>query len=78
MEREKDPLQILLIFGLPFYLWVGGLAAIIIGRFLLAAPFFHFGPLAVISLLLVSFISGLIFSYLAFWVFVFLKKKQND
>jgi len=77
MTREKDPLQILLIFGLPFYLWFGGLGAIIVGRFLIAAPFFHFGPLAVILLLLISFISGLVFSYLAFWAFIFIKKRQN-
>ncbi len=70
-------MQILLIFGLPFYLWIGGLAAIIIGRFLVSASFFHFGPLAVISLLLISFISGLIFAYLAYWALIFIRKGRN-
>ncbi|MFH0863771.1 MAG: hypothetical protein V1858_01630 [Candidatus Gottesmanbacteria bacterium] len=75
MSREKDPLQILLIFGLPFYLWIGGLAAIIVGRIIISAPFFHFGPLAVLALLSISLFSGLVFTYIAFWTFIWIKKR---
>ena len=73
MEREKDPLQILLIFGLPFYVWVFGIIGVIAGRFLIGAPFLSFGLLAKISFLLVSFIAGAIFSYLIFWLALYLK-----
>lgn len=76
IEREKDPLQFLVIFGLPFYFWVGGIAGIIVGRFLIGAPFLSFGPLAITSFLLISFITGVIISYLAYWVFVYFKKRH--
>lgn len=77
MSREKDPIQILVIFGLPFYFWIGGVAGIIVGRFLIKAPFFQPGPLAMLSFLVVSFASGAIFSYLAYWVLVYRKKRNT-
>lgn len=77
IDREKDPLQILLIFGLPFYVWVFGVIGVILGRFLIGAPFLSFGLLAKTSFLLVSFIAGAIFSYLSFWLYIFLKKKNG-
>lgn len=77
MSREKDPIQVLVIFGLPFYFWLGGIAGIIIGRFLIGAPFLTFGPLAVISFLLISFIAGAIFAYLAYWLFLYLRKRKT-
>jgi hypothetical protein len=77
VSRDRDPIQTLAIFGLPFYFWAGGIMGILVGRLLIGAPFFSFGRLAILSFLFISFISGAIFSYLAYWGLIYLRKKNG-
>ena len=79
MKREKDKLQVFLIFGLPFYMLITGFIFIILGRFLIQAPP-QWGFFAKLLFFLLSLLSLLIFVYLFYWLVIFLKKtkKIND
>ena len=76
MRREKDPVQTFLIFGLPFYFWLGGVGMVLVARYLIGIHLFPMGILAKTLLFLTSFLAGLIFSYLLYWSFIYLKKKN--
>ena len=76
LEREKDSLQILLIFGLPFYFWLGGIFGILMARLFTGAPLLRFGNIAMIGFFLVSFLAGVIFAYLFFWFYLWLRRKN--
>lgn len=77
MRKEKDRFQTLVIFGLPFYLWLGGVATVMVGRLLIRAPFWQFGFLAKVALLTISLMAGIIFSYLTYWFFVWFTKSEE-
>lgn len=75
MEREKNKLQVGLIFGLPFYFFVTGFLFIHFLRSLIQAPD-HWGILAKLLFLCLTGFSLVAFLYLFYWLWVFFKLKK--
>jgi hypothetical protein len=74
--EEKDLSQGVLIFGLPFYLWLGWVAILLVSRIFIFREL-RFGFLARASFLLVSFSFSLLFLFLGYWLFMVYRKKAK-
>ena len=75
--KEKDYSQAILIFTLPIYTFLSGLAFIISLRFLIQAPN-QWGILAKTLVFLLSLLSLLLFTFLIYWLFKIKKIKNGS
>jgi hypothetical protein len=76
--KEQDFSQLILIIGLPVYLFIGGFVFIKGSRFLIGAPKSPWGPMARflgVGLLLATFLLGL---YLFYWLKEVIKVKSQN
>ncbi|MBL7159547.1 hypothetical protein ISS85_03660 [Candidatus Microgenomates bacterium] len=75
--REKDKSQATLIFGLPLYTFMAGLAFIIVARFLIRAPH-QWGWLAKTLLTGLVIWTLFIFLYLCYWLVKIIRLKKGN
>lgn len=74
--EKKDWSQGILIFGLPFYLWLGWVLILLFSRIFIFGRF-HFGFLAKTSFLLASFSISLLLLFLGYWFLEVWKEKKR-
>lgn len=71
--QEKDLSQGILIFGMPFYLWLGWVMVLLVSRVFIFQEL-RFGILAKSSFLLITAFVSLFFLFLGYWI---LKVKEK-